>query len=550
MKGRRYDALILGSGAGGGPLAMALAEAGLEVLVLERGPRHRREDYRHDELEVVRRGFFLPDLDRHPHTVVTPRTRDPVRTHLGWIATCVGGGTVHMGGYFYRFHPDDFRMRSRFGPRYELADWPYDYRQLEPYYARAEWEIGVAGKGGVNPFEGSRSRPYPLPPLDSHPLAKVLEEAGRRRGLHLYPTPRSVASRPYRGRPACAYCQQCAPFGCPVGARGTSQETVLARAEATGRCEVRPRSMAREITVDGRGRATGCIYLDEEGADHEVRARIVCVCCSAVESARLLLMSRSARFPDGLANGNGRVGRHLQFHAVTMGRARLRRSRYPEALAGHQPFIGRSSMDHYFLPEGVSELAKGGLIRFGILPPTPIATAELLASGPEGPLWGTELRERLRRHYREELQLYFEVFHDFLPNPGTFVDLDPQVHDAWELPVARIHLELPDHHRRAGRWLMERAFEVLDDLGAEDPTPMVVGGTSSYLVHGSCRAGSGPATSVLDGDCRSHQVPNLFVVDGSFMPTSGGAAPTLTIQANSFRTADRILALSRQGVFP
>lgn len=521
-----HDVVIIGSGAGGGPLALDLARAGLEVLVLEKGPRYARQDYDHEG--GIPPGAFVPPVEEEPHTVVTRKTTTPLLTNLGWIATCVGGGTVHMGAYLYRFHPDDFRMRTRFGPYEELVDWPYGYDALEPWYTRAEWEVGVSGRAGANPFEGPRSRSYPLPPLDAHPVAEPLEEVCRRRGLHPFPTPRSISSRPYQGRPACAYCGVCASYGCPVGARGSVQEALLPRAEATGHCEVRPQSMVREITVERDGRATGCVYLDADGDEHEVRTKVVCVCASAVESARLLLVSTSPRFPDGLANRSGCVGRHLQFHGVTTGHARIPAGRLAPELASPRPMLGRSVMDHYFLPEGVSEIAKGGLLRFGLAPQVPAAGEAAHGDG---------------------LTLYFEVFHDFIPNPGTFAELDAEVRDKWGLPVARIHLDLPGHHRRAGGFVMEQAFEVLGDLGAEDFTPTDLGGTSRYLVHGTCRAGDNPETSVLNAWCQAHEVPNLFVVDGSFMPTSGGAAPTLTILANSFRVADQLVRRFRTGEF-
>ena len=139
------------------------------------------------------------------------------------------------------------------------------------------------------------------------------------------------------------------------------------------------------------------------------------------------------------------------------------------------------------------------------------------------------------------------MFHDFIPNDRTFVTLDPKVRDKWDLPVARIHLDVPEHHRVAGRWLVERGLEALIEMGADEVHPEEIGETAPYLVHGTCRAGKDPARSVLDEHCRAHEVPGLFVVDGSFMPTSGGAAPTLTIMANSLRTADHILATTRGG---
>lgn len=542
-----YDVLIIGSGAGGGPLALRLSQAGAKVLVLEKGPFLDRKEFPVDEIENGRPGFWYPSTSEEPHMVVSPDSPEPKRSNLGWIATCVGGGTVHMGGYLYRFHPDDFRLRSRFGDYASVADWPYSYEELEPYYVQAEWEIGVSGACEPEQFGFWRSRNHPMPPLDSHPITPQFDRACETLGLHPIPTPRAVNSEPYQGRPSCSYCRLCAGFGCRTGAKGSSQEALIPRAEATGNCEVIAGAMVFEVTVGEDGRATGCRYLDAEGREREVRARVVCVCCSSIESARLLLMSRSPLFPDGLANGNGQVGKNLQFHAVTTAMARFHcAERDPGIWRDPHPFMGRSLLDYYFLPPGVSPLPKGGIIRYGLSQLQPVMAAQGVAVSRGPVLWGNALKQALREHFLDVLTLQFEVFHDYIPNEGTHVALDPSVKDKWGLPVARISLQPDPHHRVAGAWLQSRGLEVLETMGADETFRGYVGETAAFLVHGTCRAGNDPASSVLNGYCQTHEVPNLFVVDGSFMPTCGGAAPTLTIVANSFRTADHILRSSRQ----
>jgi len=545
----RYDAVIIGSGAGGGPLALRLSEAGLSVLVLEKGPRLNGSDYDHDEA-AIESGLFTPDIKTDPHTVVTKKTTRPVRSTLGWVASCLGGGTEHMGAYLYRFHPVDFKMRSHFGEIDALADWPIAYNELEPYYSEAEWEMGVAGKAGANPFEGFRSKPYVMEPLDAHSIATDFEALCDSRGLTAFPTPRAVNPHAYLGRPICDYCESCAGYGCPVGARGTSQSALLSRAEATGNCQIETHAMVHTIVTDRQNTARGCVYWNHEGKEIEIEASLVCVCCSAVESARLLLLSKNPQFPDGLANSNGLVGRNLQFHAVTMGQGNFQRHTAPKSIFGDQrPFFGRSVMDYYFLPEGVSSLNKGGVLRFGFVPRMPLATERKVRSQSGRHLENPDLQQAIELNLQNERSIYFEAFHDFLPTPDTYVSLDPEVKDKWGLPSAQISLGLHPHHKIAGKWLGEKAASLMDGLGARDISFSSIGGTSSYLVMGTCRFGDHADTSVLDINCKTHEVENLYVVDGSFMPSSGGGPPTLTILANSFRVADHLVRRANSGDF-
>jgi choline dehydrogenase-like flavoprotein len=546
------DVVVVGSGAGGAPVAMELASAGIRVVVLDKGRRYRDEDFDHDEIRMCRRTFFNSSVSDEPHTLRHGESEQATRTSAGWISSIVGGGTVHMSGWFHRLHPVDFKLRSALGADARgstLVAWPLRYDDLEPYYARVENEVGVSGVWRRHPFEEPRTADYPMPPLAENGAAARIDDACAKLGYHPFPTPMAILSRPRPGRDACMFCALCASYGCEIGAKSSTLAALLPAAEATGHCEVRPECMAIEIPVDASGRVTGVVYRTASGDNAFQPARCVVVACTAIESARLLLLSRSSRFPNGLANGSGLVGKNLVFSGETKGEAMFkRRGREDQPwLSDRLPFVQRSLQDFYFLDRPVGGVRKAGTITFALAHPNPILTAERVAGSGSSVRWGARLKQALRDEAVGARTLTFETFAEFLPTAGTYVDLDPDVKDRWGQPVARITLGRHPLDAAANRLLAARGKEILDAMGPDTSHVTQDDGQDMVLQGGTCRFGKDPATSVLDIDCRAHGVPNLYVSDGSFMPTLGGVPPTLTILANAFRVGERLAARFKAG---
>ena len=545
------DVVVVGSGAGGSPVALELARAGAHVVVLEKGRHVTPAAMVHDEV-AKRRHFMVPDPREEPHTLRYGDEPTATPTVEGWTANIVGGGTVHFSGFFHRMHPVDMRLRSTLGSvdGADVADWPITYDDLEPYYRRVDEEIGVSGTWKAHPHEEPRSAPYPLPPIDEHPIARRIDEAASKLGMHTFPTPRAVLSRPYRGRSACSYCSTCADYGCPTGAKGSTLASLLPAAMATGHCEVRAQCMATEVVVRDDGRVDGVVYRDAEGLTRFLRARVVVLACTAVETARLLLLSRSSLFPEGLANRNGLVGRNLLFSSGALGGATFASSEAP----GERRHLSaqRSVQDLYFMDSPIDGVRKAGTLGFLIGFVEPIGMAEAVAfrsgagGGPDQVVWGSQLKQGLRERLQQQ-QLHFESFCEFYANRGTYVDLDPTVKDRWGAPVARMTVAPHPLTRDATRLVAKKAMEILTAMGPERAYVSTPQAETKFLQGGTCRFGDDPATSVLDKNCRAHEVPNLYVSDGSFLPTSGGVPLTMTIMANAFRLAGSMVSRLRAG---
>jgi choline dehydrogenase-like flavoprotein len=555
-----YDVCIIGSGAGGGPVALTLARAGHSVLVLEKGPWLKENDFYKDELACCRRSVYTPRLEDEQHVLEEQdRNGDWVGEATSesgwdfWNGNMVGGSSNLMSGYFYRLKPEDFRLLSEFGPipGANIADWPISYDELEPWYTLAETAVGISGRVVKHRFQEPRStRDFPYPPVHEHPIVKHIDQACEQLGYQSLPTPRAILSRPDMGRRSCEYSGFCGSYGCSSGAKGSSRAALLDHAVATGRCEIRPHARVHKLISDASGKVTAAEYFDnsdnQDGVKKRASAKIFVVACQAVETSRLLLSSSGPRHPRGLANNHGQVGKNLLFSAGGSGSGDFAYSKLDKLTADgfktRGPFVNRGLQDWYFIDDrDFGGRFKGGTIDFLLRHPNAMASAMPLKWGDDNKLvWGHELKRQLKSVFTEAQYLRFEVFNDWLPTDNCFVSLDDRVTDKWQSPVAKVRLGYHPHDLKIGRYLADRAEQVLLQMGAQNIRSSVSGSPPQNLMAGGCRFGKDIKTSVLDRDCRAHDVDNLYVTDGSFMPTGGSVPYTWTIYANAFRVADII----------
>jgi choline dehydrogenase-like flavoprotein len=537
----RVNAVVVGSGAGGGVVACQLAEAGLSVVLLERGYWHSPFEERKDDLINQRNSSlgvaYGPDEEKNPRVFVDLQGRERVvRPREGEYspnAACVGGGTYSYGGQAWRFMPQDFRMRSTYGAieGSTLEDWPLTYDDLEPFYEQAEYEIGVSGDVGANPFKGPRKKPLPMPPMSHAREHEILKPAALRLGLHPFDLPLLINSVPRQGRSACLRIRWCVGFGCESGAKSGTHNTVIPRALATGNCVLRTNCMAKEVLVDDRGRARGVAYFDENDRLQEQPADLVVVSCGATESARLLLASKSALFPNGIGNRYDWVGRNLQGHTYTGAVGLFEQETYDDVGPGAS--IAICDYNH-----GNAGLAGGGMLANEFIR-LPIQFVN--NHPPDVPRWGREHKDFMRRYYRRNITIIGPT--QEIPVWDARVQLDPKVKDYWGLPVLRLSGDKHPHSIEIGNHQARKAAEWLREAGAIKVFERGAGPGLSGHQHqaGTCRMGDDPKDSVVDRFCRVHDVDNVFVIDASVHVTNGGFNPVLTIYANAFRASAHIV---------
>ena len=557
---RIYDVCIVGSGAGGGMAAKVLCEAGADVVMLEAGGMW---DVEKDSkmsawaYDSPRRGAATPsrpfgefdgcvggwDLEGEPYTQAPGSTFDWFRARM------LGGRTNHWGRISLRFGPDDFRRRSIDG----LGDeWPITYDDLKPYYDKLDRLVGIFGSMENLPNEPNGVF---LPPPKPRCYELLIKQSCDRLGITCIPARLSILTKPLNGRAACHYCGQCGR-GCATHSNFSSPSVLLPPALATGRLRIIANAMAREVTTGEDGLATGVSYVDtNDRREYAVRARIVVLAASACETARLLLNSTSARFPDGLANSSGTVGRYLtdstgltvSGHIPKLGDGVPHNEDGVGGMHLYMPWwLDNAKLD---FPRGYHVEISGG--RRGA-PSYGILGGIQRFNGRGG--YGKQLKDDYRKYYGSTVS--FSGRGEMLPNDQTYCEIDPFAVDTYGIPVLRFHASFTDHEYRQAKHMQETFREIIHDMGGTPLSPMPSRDAwyglenVGRIIHevGTTRMGNDPKTSVVDANCQAHDVKNLFIADGGPFVSNADKNVTWTILALSMRTSERIAQQRNQGI--
>jgi choline dehydrogenase-like flavoprotein len=521
------DVVIVGAGAAGAAAAWRLARAGLRVTCLEQGGwvdpaacPSLRPDW-----EIARQTTHHPNPNdrRAPQDYPVDDSEAAIKPFL---YNAVGGSTILWGAHFPRFRPSDFRVRSLDGV---ADDWPISYGDLAPYYEENDRMMGVAGLAG-DPGNPPRD-PRQMPPVPPGRAALRMAAAFDRLGWHWWPADAAINTRARgAGRGVCNNCGPC-DLGCPQGARASTDITYWPAALAAG-ARLITGACVFEVETDAQGRATGVAYRDAEGRTHRHRAAVVALAANGLGTARLMLLSVSRRFPDGLANDSGLVGRRLMHHPTGLVTAT-----FAEPMDGWAgPFAVSILCQHFYETDPARGFVGGYQMQL-IRSDGPVGTA---CGGylPRLP-WGADHHRRFRQVFGHTASL--TVTTEDLPRPENRVTLLDRLVDSHGVPAPKMTYSLDDNTRAMIAQGIARATEAFAEAGAIATTPQPLIANAGFHLLGTACMGADPETSVVDADCRAHAVPNLVILDGSVFTTAAAVNPTSTIQALALRAAAHVV---------
>lgn len=513
------DVCIIGAGAGGGVVAKELSDKNVSVVVLEGGPRIPYSPLSMAEPDWESRLHQLNSENEAKTAVTFAPKSEEVR-----IVTVkgVGGSTLHYEGFCPRPHPADFKRFTQYGIG---ADWPVTYEELMPYFDKVESELGMSGALD-NPFEPNR-RPYPNPPIEFSCAVSTIKRGCETLGLHVSHAPLAILSRPTNARGACNFCGGCW-LGCHVGAISNMAQTYIPRAERNG-AAVMPGCRATRVLVNDHGFAKGVEFIDAAGLEQFISARVVVVAGNAIETARLLLLSATSSFPQGLANTSGLVGRNFLLHTHVMLTGLL-----PERVDAYKGPNINGMVQDYFDSDEKRGFLGGYLISLRNAELGPATFYDRFARGR----LGKELSDYMTNWFGHSVSI--EAFGETFSSKANRVELDPQKKDALGLALPQLFVSLGDNEKKMLTHMESTLRAILEASGGTSikvlSPPMNIG---THLM-GTCRMGEDPKTSVTNSYGQTHDIKNLFVADGSVFPSSTPTNPTLIIQALATRLSHYI----------
>jgi gluconate 2-dehydrogenase alpha chain len=555
---KKTDVVIVGLGAVGGVAALPLARAGLEVIGLEAGTWLTPRDFAPDELRNNFRGWPQSaqkangEIPTHRPNASAPYSpRFPIHPMMN----AVGGTSLHYWAQSWRLNPWDFKVVSDTTRRYGAAripkgstveDWPFGLEELEPYYDKVEYEVGISGQAGNiagvidkrgNIFEGARVREYPMPALTGTEFTEHMATTARKLNWHPFPGPAAVNSQFYDNRPACLYHGFCNRGGCHINAKNSTAVSTIPKAVATGRLNVVTQAIVTRVDADEKsGRVRGVVYL-KGGEEYVQPAAVVLLAGYTYENVRLLLLSKSKPFPDGLANNGGQVGRHYMSHHTGATLAAL----FPFDLNSWyglpaQGVAVDNWADDNFDHSGLDFIGGGNLWVYSDR--RPIGAASMSTFG-KAQTWGSSWKAFIKTNADRWNIAYLQK--TTLPYEENVLDLDPTVKDSLGFPVIRITADHKDNEKKLGVFIQDKMAQWFMEAGAiaVERGPNGTMGPSTHA-YGGTRMGDNRETNVVNRFGFSHEVPNLGVLGASLMGTSGAHNPTLTAQALAWRTAEHL----------